>query len=349
MKHTEYTARRNGMLRAVSEPRMEVYGDQLYITYKDAVTALSKQISQYLIEEEGMDASGAAIEYEKMSQIELLEHRELLMEIIGDGLPFLVTRYMTDRGIQLNLLGLMPSKTWGYSGLREFVFKGVRYHSVYYGSKVKSAGWQYEDTSDYYHSIGGILSWEDMGSHIRIYMKHGDNVACFKSEYHKHPRAKLSRSVVVSRPHIRGVMAYAGTSTVSHGLHRAQPLRFADAVKRTFTQVGNEAITWKRNDFLVEGIDFKVEGVALNVLASLTGGLEIRYYKATSLKTTDVCYFLHNSNHKGITMLTPKQPVHAALVKSTTVPLWYDAIYQHMMLINDYVKTNNKPHGICHA
>lgn len=349
MNKSDYMHRKGVMRRIAKEPRMEVFGQDMYLTYKDAIGALEKKIVEHLIGEEGQDLSGALITLETMKGVETLESRETLMEIIGDGIPFNVTRYDQSMGVAVTLRGLMPSKVWGYSGLKEFTFKGTRYHSIYHAKNVRSTGWQYEDSGDYYHSLGGIQSWEDMGNRIRIYMKHGENVVCFESEPNNHPRDLLSRDVVLYRPQLRGVMAYAGTSTVSQSLHRAQPLRFKEAVKRTFAQIGNERVTWKRNDFLVDGIDFKVEGLSLNAYATVADSLKIRYYKASSLKTTDVCYFLYNSNHKGITVLTPAQPIYAALVKSATAPLWFDDVQQHMMLINDYIKTNNKPHGIRHA
>lgn len=349
MDKSDYMHRKGVMRRLAKEPRMEVFDQDMYLTYKDAIGALEKKIIEHLVGEDGQDQAGALITLETMKGVETLESRETLMEIIGDGVPFNVTRYGQSRGVAVTLRGLMPSKVWGYSGLKEFTFKGTRYHSIYHAKNVRSTGWQYEDSGDYYHSIGGIHSWEDMGNRIRIYMKHGENVVCFESEPNNHPRDLLSRDVVIYRPRLRGLMAYAGTSTVSQSLHRAQPLRFQDAVKRTFAQIGLNRLTWKRNDFLVAGVDFKVESVTLTALASWMGSEPIRYYKASSLKTTDVCYFIHNPKHKGITVLTPTQPVYAMLVKSTSVPLWFDDVQQHTMLINEYVKTNNKPHGISHA
>ena len=234
MEKSDYMHRKGVMRRIANESRMQVYGDDLYLTYKDAIGALEKKIVEHLIGEEGQDQSGALITLETMKSVETLESRETLMEIIGDGIPFLVTRYDTTMGVNVNLRGLTPSKVWGYSGLREFVFKGTRYHCVYHAKNVRSAGWQYEDTGDYYHSIGGIHSWEDVGNRIRIYMKHGENIVCFESEPKNHPRDLLSRDVVLYRPRLRGVMAYAGTSTVSQ--------RPASRTTPTFSRCGKTYI-----------------------------------------------------------------------------------------------------------
>lgn len=349
MNKTEYMNRKGIMRRTIKEQRMQVFGDDLYLSYKDTVSALEKQILEYLVGEECLDQSTALITLGNMKECELLSYRETLMEIIGDGLPFLVTRYDKTMGVQLTLKGLTASKEWGYSGLSEFVFKGVYYRRVNVGTNIKPNGWVYEDTGDYFHSIGGIYGWEDMGSRIRIYMKHGDKITCLVSEPHKHPRDLLSRSVVVHRPKTVRTMGYAGTSTVSQGLHRSQPLRFSEAVKRTFTQVGQDEITWKRKDFLVEGIDYKLEVLSINSISMFMSQSNVYYYKASSLKSTDVCYFLHNTNLKGITLLTPSQPIFPALVNARTAPPWFDKVQQHATLINDYVKSNNKPHGISHA